>query len=240
MISFNSFFDKIAFSQEDANKIQEALKDKIITGEDYAYYSGKNYNSHPDYPGREVITVPKGHDIKTPKGAFGLAHEAIERGYRRDADMYNKRKINLEKSLNRIVKLDPTSIKNIIVNKILRRKPKDTSRIHGYLNKKIGPSVLFRDALSGHSNSVQFSSHNSPRVLLAEHNMFTTSPKELIDKDMLELRKSKQLNLPISEAGHLEKHISNFKYGESARLSRHAIKSIMNILARKNAMFLRG
>jgi|GEM_PF-3638857 len=74
-----------------------------------------------------------------------------------------------------------------------------------------------------------FFGHNAASVMLKEHNMLTTLPRE-----QKNLKKYKILNRKYSgEADFLEESMKNFKYGKSPRFSRHAIKNLENILKQK-------
>ncbi len=71
------------------------------------------------------------------------------------------------------------------------------------------------------------SSHISPSVMLREHNMTKTLPSDFVEtKKMLQGLRADDGSVNAIK----EKVLKKFKYGESPRLSRHAIKNISKTL----------
>ena len=66
--------------------------------------------------------------------------------------------------------------------------------------------------------------HNSPRVILAEHNMLTTASPKLRDKKLMKIRQSS------GEQDLIRKVLPGFEHGKSPRLNRRTIKGLWEIM----------
>jgi hypothetical protein len=83
---------------------------------------------------------------------------------------------------------------------------------------------------------VNYFSHQSPSVVLGDHNVISTLPKEYNPS------KTHNINMRQStgEVKNLNRLLPGFKYGESPRLSRHAIKRMSSIIEAKQKLPLYG
>jgi hypothetical protein len=183
--------------------------------------AGRILATHKIKPGKKwsythgVIRSPVKVDINNPEHASALQHEAMEHRYRKDLQHYDRRYKSLMSARRKLKRLGIKADRPL--------------------------SSVLRLGETPRTVRAGFSQHNSPRVLLAEHNAIKSNP-DFADP-MILMDRRVQIKHPWSprfrsEAGVLEKHIPGFKFGQSPRLSRHAMKRVMDILSKRKAMIL--
>ena len=215
-------FEKLAFNIAQQNKLLRVIKPKVTKGGAKVVRSMMGdvagvTNKKSVKRSLKQISEDQRAEVRDAMKTMGMKSLAGRIIAPKKGDMTKAVLKHLDKNL-------PATHTKGVMKSIRGLKPKDRRSFNSVLG---GHELAEAKSKGGAMNFSAMFSHNSPSVLLKEHNMVTTMKNPKVRTTMKKLRSIQGEGKFISDS------FPGYSHGKSPRLSRHAIKRMSTVLERK-------